>query len=196
MNYNQITENNFPPAKGKKAIPVYADKFNILVDAVNTLSEAGASNEFDTIAESTTGSGVTVDGVLLKDSEVSTDVINEKSGSGNGVTVDGVLLKDGAVNTDDIIPVGTNVEIQGVRFFSDRVDLDGRDIHTGSGSIIGDVGDSLAFFGTTPTAQLTTGVSAATFTANTSSIADDTATFGGYTIGQIVAALKAIGILA
>jgi hypothetical protein len=47
----------------------------------------------DTISELTSAAGVTVDGVLLKDS-VSTDVINEKT-SATGVTIDGVLLKDG-----------------------------------------------------------------------------------------------------
>ena len=42
----------------------------------------------------------------------------------------------------------------------------------------------------------TAAIAAAAFVANTSGIADDTATFGGYTIGQIVAALKAFGQLA
>jgi hypothetical protein len=44
--------------------------------------------------------------------------------------------------------------------------------------------------------QETTAVTAAAFVANTSAIVDDTATFGGYTIGQVVAALKAQGLLA
>jgi|GEM_PF-3631562 len=44
--------------------------------------------------------------------------------------------------------------------------------------------------------QETTGIVAAAFVANTSLIANDTATFGGYTIGQVVAALKAQGLLA
>lgn len=42
----------------------------------------------------------------------------------------------------------------------------------------------------------TTGVAAATFVANTSLIANDTATFDGYTIGQVVKALRNLGILA
>jgi hypothetical protein len=42
----------------------------------------------------------------------------------------------------------------------------------------------------------TTAVAAAAFVANTSLIANDTATFGGYTMGQVVAALKAQGLLA
>lgn len=195
MSLTKITEDNFPPAKGKKAIPVYFDKFNGLIDEIEVLITTDAV-EADTISEKTSGSGVTCDGVLLKDSEVYTDVINEESGSGNGVTVDGVLLKDGIVYTDDIIPVGTNVEIEGVRFYSDRVDLDGQDIYTG-GAIIGEnAADTLGFFGTSAVAQPTTGVSAAAFTANTSGISDDTATFGGYTIGQVVAALQSLGILA
>ena len=42
----------------------------------------------------------------------------------------------------------------------------------------------------------TTAVSASTFVANASLIANDTATFDGYTIGQVVKALRNIGILA
>jgi len=49
--------------------------------------------QVDTINESTTGSGVTVDGVLIKDNAVNTDTISEKT-SATGVTIDGVLLKD------------------------------------------------------------------------------------------------------
>lgn len=50
----------------------------------------------DTINEATSGSGVTVDGVLLKDSQVKTDVILEKTGAA-GVTADGLRLKDATV---------------------------------------------------------------------------------------------------
>lgn len=53
-----------------------------------------------------------------------------------------------------------------------------------------------AWWGATPVVQPTTAITADTLVANTSGIADDTATFGGYTIGQVVAALKTIGLLA
>jgi hypothetical protein len=53
----------------------------------------------------------------------------------------------------------------------------------------------LGFYNVTPVSRATTGTTAAAFVANTSGIADDTATWGGYSVGQIVAALKAIGIL-
>lgn len=55
----------------------------------------------DTISEKTAATGVTIDGVLLKDSQVTTDVINEKTGAA-GVTLDGVQLKDSQVYTDTI----------------------------------------------------------------------------------------------
>tara|TARA_R110000868_G_scaffold172688_2_gene408621 strand:- start:129 stop:1070 length:942 start_codon:yes stop_codon:yes gene_type:complete len=44
--------------------------------------------------------------------------------------------------------------------------------------------------------QETTAVVAAAFVSNTSAIVNDTATFGGYTMGKVVAALKAQGLLA
>jgi hypothetical protein len=44
--------------------------------------------------------------------------------------------------------------------------------------------------------QETTGIAAAAFVSNTSLIVNDSATYGGYTMGQVVAALKAQGLLA
>jgi hypothetical protein len=55
--------------------------------------------------------------------------------------------------------------------------------------------NAIAFYGGVPVVQATTGVAAAVFVANTSGIADDTATFDGYTLGQVVTALRAMGIL-
>jgi hypothetical protein len=54
----------------------------------------------------------------------------------------------------------------------------------------------LALWNATPNVQPTNAITAAAFVANTSGIVNDTATFGGYTIGQIVAALQRIGALA
>lgn len=71
----------------------------------NSLDIGGAaSNDVvaDTISEATSGSGVTVDSLLIKDGQVQgtapilADTISEKT-SATGVTVDGVLLKDSAV---------------------------------------------------------------------------------------------------
>lgn len=54
----------------------------------------------------------------------------------------------------------------------------------------------LSFWNATPIVQPTTAVAASTFVANTSLIANDTATFDGYTIGQVVKALRNSGLLA
>jgi hypothetical protein len=68
---------------------------------------------------------------------------------------------------------------------------------TSSGTKFGTAtGQKIAFWNKTPIIQPTTSTTAATFVANTSLIANDTATFGGYTIGQVVAALINVGILA
>lgn len=54
----------------------------------------------------------------------------------------------------------------------------------------------LALWNKTPIVQPTNAIAAATFVTNTSLIANDSATYGGYTCGQIAAALIATGILA
>lgn len=63
---------------------------------VATFSEGTTPIKTDIISERSSATGVTIDGVLLKDSQATTDVINEKN-AGNGVTADSVLLKDGMV---------------------------------------------------------------------------------------------------
>jgi hypothetical protein len=81
--------------------------------------------DVDTISEATTGTGVTIDGVLLKDSEVNTDTINEST-TGSGVTIDSVLLKDGELSTDTIneLSTGTGITIDGVLLKDGEVNTD------------------------------------------------------------------------
>lgn len=76
---------------------------------------------------------------------------------------------------------------------------DARDIILGTttGTKIGTAtSQKLAVWNKTPIVQPTTGITAAAFVANSSGIVDDTATYGGYTMGQIAAALIASGWLA
>jgi hypothetical protein len=72
-------------------------------------------------------------------------------------------------------------------------------VRTGKGEIkLGDNTSATKFgiFGQTPVIrQTTTSQTPATFAANTSGIADDTATWGGYTVGDLVAILQAYGFL-
>jgi hypothetical protein len=70
-------------------------------------------------------------------------------------------------------------------------------LNTTTGTKIGTAtSQKLSLWNATPIVQPTTAIAAATFAANTSGIANDTATFDGYTIGQIVKALRNIGALA
>jgi hypothetical protein len=82
----------------------------------NTLSTTVLQS--DTINEKTATAGVTVDGVLLKDNQISTDQINEKT-SAAGVTIDGVLLKDTTVTANTIKASGTSSSQGEVQFFED-----------------------------------------------------------------------------
>jgi len=56
--------------------------------------------------------------------------------------------------------------------------------------------EKLGVWGATPIVQPTTGVAAATFTANSGTAVNDASTFDGYTIKQVVKALRNIGLLA
>ena len=68
---------------------------------------------------------------------------------------------------------------------------------TGTGTKLGTAtSQKLSFWNATPIVQPTTAIAAATFVANTSGIANDSATWDGYTVGQVVKALRNSGILA
>lgn len=54
----------------------------------------------------------------------------------------------------------------------------------------------IAFWGATPIVQPTTAYAAATFVANAGTAVNDASTFDGYTMKQVVAALRGIGLLA
>jgi hypothetical protein len=92
-------------------------------------------------------------------------------------------FQDGAANTDGSVMIGfdaNGVSTPLVHSLYDSVTDEAR----------------LGFFGAVPVVQPTVATVAAGFTANASGILDDSATFGGYTMGQVVAALQAAGILA
>lgn len=65
-----------------------------------------------------------------------------------------------------------------------------------NGTQIGVTGNKLGFFGATPIVRPTTGVAAATFTANSGTAINDASTFDGYTIKQAIKALRNLGLLA
>ena len=88
---------------------------------------------------------------------------------------------------------------QGVTFSDGITIADAKNIvlNTTTGTKIGTATtQKLSFWNATPIVQPTTAGAAATFVSNTSLIFDDSATFDGYTIGQVVKALRNAGILA
>lgn len=70
MAAKKVTAGNHKPGIGDGRFRVYSKQFNELVDVVNDLSGEDGTLQADTISEETSGAGVTVDGVLLKDSKV------------------------------------------------------------------------------------------------------------------------------
>lgn len=126
------------------------------------------------------------------------------AGGGTVVNVYGLYITAISGATTSNYAIYTNA---GLVHFGDSLDLaSGKNITLVAGNIITDTttgakigaatSQKLGFWNATPIVQPTTAVTAATFAANTSGIVDDTATWGGYTIGQVVQALKNTGLLA
>lgn len=126
--------------------------------------------------------------------------------------IGGSLASDLAFTGATLCGIGGNVQIGTSTNSGFRLDVNGtarvqgdftisdtRNIilATTTGTKIGTAtSQKLSLWNATPDVQPTTAITASAFVANSSGILDDTATFGGYTIGQIVAALKRLGALA
>ncbi len=106
---------------------------------------------------------------------------------------------DSSGSVTDITGAGDD-SIGAVTFTGDITISDGENIilDTTTGTQIGTAAaQKLGFLGATPIIQqTTTSQTAATFAANTSGISDDTATWDGYTIGDVVAILRTYGLMA
>jgi len=160
------------------------------------------------------GNGAFID--LLSDDSI---LLQSKGTGANRLHLEIPTPSGGAVDQGQAqlqIQNQANTNAQSIRIRSDNggIRIDAPNTNAGStvvisaGSITGlDCGPDgtliaptgrLSFFNNAPlAAQPTNTITAATpFTANTSGIANDTATYGGYTVGQIVAALQALGLIA
>ena len=88
----------------------------------------------------------------------------------------------------------------GLKTFADGIAIsDAKDlaVGTGTGTKIGTAtSQKLAFWNATPIVQPTTAVSGASFTANAGTAVNDASTFDGYTMAQVVKALRNAGLLA
>jgi hypothetical protein len=96
------------------------NEYKFKINSTDKTTITNTTLKTNTISELTSGSGVTIDNTLIKDSPlvsintnvVKTNTINETS-SGSGVTIDGVLCKDNFINTDKISEktASNNIEI-------------------------------------------------------------------------------------
>jgi len=115
-------------------------------------------------------------------------------------TTIGQIIKGAAAQSADYLQIldSTGAKVFSVENDGDVVLCEGADLNFGTttGSLIGaTASQKLGLWGTAPIVQPTTGITAATFAANTSGIVDDTATWDGYTVGQVVKALRTVGLL-
>lgn len=65
----------------------------------------------DTLAEKTADTGITADGVLLKDGEVTTDTIHEETAEA-GVTIDTCVIKDGKAADSNLLEGSNKAAVQ------------------------------------------------------------------------------------
>lgn len=165
--------------------------------AQENTSGSGAANFVSNRANTVVSSNSQSNGVCINASNSGTGLPTVYKAT---ITVNGALKKGfEALISGTGTNIGYEVNVQGgsnnygIQFSNGDIKF----TTTGTGTKIGvTTSDKFSFWGATPTIQPTTGILAGTFVANTSGIADDSATFGGYTIGQIAAALRTVGILA
>jgi hypothetical protein len=132
---------------------------------------------------------------LRLQASVSTASTGGAAGFGSGLTwyaetaTDGTYQLQGAINTAWVVATNASRTARMLLYAYDTAAREGIRIEaSGTAPMIG-------LYGVNAVARATNAVAAAAFVANTSGIANDTATFGGYTIGQVVQALLNIGIL-
>lgn len=168
--------------------------------AVTTATNVSAASTFNATTGTLYGVDVTLSvgsaGALTTYNGIRIDAPSITSG-GTIANLYGLYIGNMTAGGTTSYAVYTN---NGQVHFGDNTDwADGKNLSfgTSTGTKIGtDTNQKISFWNASPIVQPTTSIAAATFVANTSNIANDTATFDGYTIGQVVKALRNVGILA
>jgi hypothetical protein len=96
---NKVTSANHLPGEGNDRFPVYSKQFNALVDVVNELEPADGTLVADTIQESTSAAGVTVDGVLIKDGSLTHSSLASMQMGWFNVAAQQAITSNGAIAT-------------------------------------------------------------------------------------------------
>ena len=201
---------------GTSAITIFPTTRNVLIQNAGVTADAGyrldvngtarVSGATGTILTLNSTNGTGYSAIKIDASGVEKALI----GFGNYLTTDGGVAIRTAASTPFTIAIGGGVPTltlaaSGAATFSSSVtaasytvnDAGNITVGTTTGTKIGTAASQkLSFWNATPIVQPTSAVAAATFVANTSLIMNDTATFDGYTIGQVVKALRNAGLLA
>lgn len=212
---NSATAGTFLLSAGASALPAYST--NLTWDG-NTLSALSiASPQLKLAYDGSNYSTTQVDSngvcTVLNTGTIGDYVITPVGSSAyTNVTSDaGKLNFGGTTNTNnesllwdfetvaDQVGVSSLSGVTKIAFTAIDFDMSANDwiTDTTTGSKFGTgATQKIGLWGTTPNVQPTTAITASAFVANTSGTLNDTATWDGYTIGQIVAALRRLGALA
>jgi hypothetical protein len=152
-------------------------------DAANTLAQRNGTNAQTSRVYGTYTDASNYVRAALSSTSTAVTLAAETTGTG----ADDIPLNLTAAGTGTV-KVNSNLEI------ADTKDIV---LDTGTGTKIGTATtQKLSFWDKTPVVQPTTGISGATFVTNSGSNVHETSTFDGYTIAQVVAALRQLGLLA
>jgi hypothetical protein len=155
----------------------------ILRDAANTLAQRNSTNAQTSRVYGTYTDASNYVRAALSSTNTAVTLAAETAGTG----ADDIPLNLTAAGTG-AVKVNSNLEI---------ADTKNIVLATTTGTKIGTATtQKLGFWDKTPVVQPTTGISGATFVADSGGSIHPTSTFDGYTIAQVVAALRQLGILA
>lgn len=174
--------------------------FNVNYPSIQLYSTA-SNQSAGILARTNNGSGSFVSFITFEPSAIQGLGGNGGFGSSSSIIIYGNASNpSGGATTIEFRPGGFNADQMVLSIASSGLTIqNGSNItfNTGTGTRIGTAtNQKLAFWNKTPIIQPTNAIGAAAFVANTSGIANDTATYGGYTMGQIAQALINVGILA
>lgn len=183
---------------------------NTIIGLQTVINSANATANLNAIGSADTTSAITIRNNLnlsnvgiefLGSNLLTSNVLNGVNGylafqiSGAEVArLTGTGFGIGTATPATSLDVSGPATIRGLLTLADGVNIS---MGATTGTILGTAPtQKLGVWGATPDVQPTAAIAAATFSANSSGILNDSATFGGYTMGQVVAALQRVGILA
>lgn len=198
-NANQVY---FDPASGKLTV-AGVQFFNALFDRIGgTLAPTNTANgDAAAAAQSTANTAVT--NAATAQSAADDAQTDATSALGQITTLSAIqyltLAASGALVNERVLTAGSGIDFVDAGAGSTltiAIDANVSLKDSLSATIVQVADGALGLFGVTPVAQPVTGGSSATFVANAGTAVNDASTFDGYTIKQVVKALRDVGVIA